>query len=80
MGKQYSQRTLHRRPCQGETVKFHPGDLVKYADSAAVSEDPKWTGIVLEVTEVSATVLWGHEGFIWVHDDQDLELVKKEKG
>ena len=42
-------------------MKFHPGDLVKYADSAAVSEDPKWTGIVLEVTEVSATVLWGHE-------------------
>lgn len=58
-------------------MKFKPGDLVKYSDSAAVSEDPKWTGVVLEVTEVTATVFWGHEEFIWVHDDEDLELVKE---
>ncbi len=58
-------------------MKFKIGDLVKYSDSAAVSEDPKWTGIVLEVTEVTATVLWGHIEDVWIHDDEDLELANK---
>ena len=56
-----------------------PGDLVKYSDSAAVSEDRRWTGIVLEISEVSATVFWGHEGFIWNYDIEDLALTKKEQ-
>ena len=61
------------------SFNINPGDLVKYSDTAAVSEDPKWTGIVLEVTEVTATVFWGHEGFIWIHDIEDLSPAKKEK-
>lgn len=77
MGKQYSQRASHKRSDQSSAMNekgFKPGDLVHYADGSAVND---WTGLVIEVSEVTATVFWGHEKFIWVHDSDDLKLSDK---